>query len=80
MRSNNNNDDTNGREKERERERERPLFPFHARKNALLKGALCVCAGVHKKTILINLNTTSAQLFISLDFFDLLDFLLSRLF
>ena len=62
MRSNNNNDDTNRRE--RKRERERPLFPFYASKNALL-GALCVCAGVHKKTILINLNTTRAQLFIS---------------
>ena len=72
MRSNNNNDDTNRRE--RKRERERPLFPFYASKNALL-GALCVCAGVHKKTILINLNTTSAQLFISFGY--LMDFLLS---
>ena len=80
MRSNNNNETTQTEERKKEKERERPLFPFHARKNALLKGALCVCAGVHKKTILINLNTTSAQLFISLDFFDLLDFLLSRLF
>jgi formate hydrogenlyase subunit 3/multisubunit Na+/H+ antiporter MnhD subunit len=59
---------------EKERERERPLFPFYASKNALL-GALCVCAGVHKKTILINLNTTSAQLFISFGY--LMDFLLS---
>ena len=73
MRSNNNNDDTNRREKERERER--PLFPFHASKNALL-GAMCVCAGVHKKTILINLIIQQAHtktfylfwIFASLDF------------
>jgi len=57
MRSNNNNNDTNRREKERERERETSFSLSRDRKNALLLSALLrVCAGVRKKTILINLK------------------------
>ena len=75
MRSNNNNNDTNRREKERERERETSFSLSRDRKNALLSALLRVCAGVRKKTILINLNTTRAKnffylfwIFASLDF------------
>jgi hypothetical protein len=45
------------RERERERERETSFSLSRDRKNALLLSALlCVCAGVRKKTILINLK------------------------
>ena len=70
MRSNNNNNDTNRREKERERERETSFSLSRDRKNVLLLSALLrVCAGVRKKTILINLmvyNKTRAKNFSSL--------------
>ena len=66
MRSNKNNNDTNRREKERERVRETSFSLSRDRKNALLSALLCVCAGVRKKTILINLNTTRAKNFLSL--------------
>ena len=75
MRSNKNNNDTNRREKERERVRETSFSLSRDRKNALLSALLCVCAGVRKKTILINLIIKQEQktfylfwIFASLDF------------
>ena len=75
MRSNKNNNDTNRREKERERVRETSFSLSRDRKNALLSALLRVCAGVRKKTILINLIIKQEQktfylfwIFASLDF------------
>ncbi len=63
------------RERKRERERETSFSLSRDRKNALLSALLCVCAGVRKKTILINLKIKQEQktfylfwIFASLDF------------
>ena len=63
------------RERKRERERETSFSLSRDRKNALLSALLCVCAGVRKKTILINLIIKQEQktfylfwIFASLDF------------
>jgi len=66
---------TQTEERKRERERETSFSLSRDRKNALLSALLCVCAGVRKKTILINLIIKQEQktfylfwIFASLDF------------